>query len=90
MQNHAADKLYTEMAEADGSPGCLPHNGVGFRKDIIQRLARLQPLLEFRCLRLQLFIRKLLHLRFHAFDFIHDGNHTLHFAFTVSSNHFTQ
>ena len=71
MKNDAADDLHAVRLESDDSPRSLPDGRECFRKDIIQTLAILISLLEFRGLIAKLLIGKLRITVFEAHDFLY-------------------
>ena len=73
MQHHTADKLHIKVTEPGCPPGCFPHHRKGFRQDVVQSLALLQPQFEFPGLQLQVGVAHTLHVRLQRIDLVHDG-----------------
>ena len=88
MQDNTTNQLYPVMLHTKHTLRSLADSREGLYQQIIQGLAIGQTLLEFFCLSLQFFIRKLLHLRAERFDPIHQRVNQLQLPFTVSTKHF--
>ena len=63
MKDDAADQLDPEMLHPQRSSGRLAADRIGFRQNIVKRLAVLKALLKIRRFCLKLLIGKLQHLR---------------------------
>ena len=72
VQTHAADELDIEVAHAEHAARALAHDGKGLRQQVVERLARRQPLLELRRHADELVIRQPLHLRLERIDAVDD------------------
>ena len=83
MEDNATDQLDPEGLHADGSLCCLPDRRKGLGQEVIQRLALCQPLLEFRSLRRQFLVRKLLHIGPHRLNLVHNRGNPLQLVLTV-------
>ena len=81
MQHDAAHHLHVEMPHAQHPDGGFAHRGEGFGQQIVQRLARRQPLAELDGLRGQIRIVQRLHRGFERGDPIDDLAQRLHIAF---------
>ena len=62
MKDHTAEQLHMEMLHAEHASCCLSDDRVGLRKEIVERLALRETLLEFRSLGLQLIVTQSYHL----------------------------
>ena len=71
VQHDPADKLHVEVAQADGPHGCLAHQRKGFRQDVVERFAFLEPSAELVRLGPQLGVAARLHLRLQRVDLLH-------------------
>ena len=71
MQHHAADQLDVEMALAQGPLGGLAHHREGLGQQIVQALARRQPLAEGGRHGLELFVAHGLEAGFQGVDLGH-------------------
>ncbi len=87
MENNAADELYLEVFHVQHAPGGLPHRGIGLGEQVVKRLPLRQPLFEFRCLRFQLFIGQLHHLRPQRLDLFYQGRDPLQFSLAVGAKY---
>ena len=54
VQDHAADQLHVVVPHAEEPPARLAHGGEGLDQDVVERLARVQPLAELDGLAAQL------------------------------------
>ncbi len=85
VQDNAADELNPEGLHVQCSLGALTNRRKSLRKDVVQRLAAGELLLEFGCFPAKLLIRKRLHLRTKRLDFLHDRFNSFQLTFTVAS-----
>ena len=70
MQHDAAHHLHAELALARHAIGCLAHNGISLRQQLIERLALAVAVFEFLRLRTQLAVGELLVRLLKGIDFI--------------------
>jgi hypothetical protein len=68
VQRHAAHELHVEVALAEDAPGRLAHGGVGLDRQVIERLAVVQALLELDRLVRQGVVGEGLHLGLERVD----------------------
>ena len=88
VQDDAADELHPVGPHAQHAPGGLPGGGEGLGQDVVQRLAVLETLLEFRGLGLQLGVGQSLVLLLQRLDFIRNGIDGLQLPLGVSAEEF--
>ncbi len=81
MQDHAADQLHVEGAQAEDAAGRLADNGKSRYQQIVERLAVGELLAELHGLGGECLIRQSLHIGFKSVDGIHSGLVATHTAF---------
>ena len=85
MEDNAAHQLHPVGAQSQHAVRRLPDGGERLRKNVVQRLPRLQTVFELLCFRLQLRVGHGFILFRHTFNPVHNGINGLQFAVTVAS-----
>ena len=73
VENHCADELHVEVAQADRATGRLAHGGEGFGQEFVEVFTVFYTGTVFAGERTQLCVRALLHLRLEVVDMVDDG-----------------
>ena len=90
MEDHPADQLDVEMAHVQRAAAGFADHGERVGQQVVERLALLQALTEFRSLGAQLFVRELLDGRLPGVDRDHDRRKALQLTLVLRADDFRE
>ena len=86
VQHHAAEELDVEVPHVQHAPSGLAHDPEGLRQQIVQRLATLEPLAEFRRPFAQRRVRELAYARLELVDAGHERTQLLQLTLVLRAD----